>query len=905
MMEMFLPARIRRFVMPYAWVVGLLVPGCLLGVFAGGAAANEPAAASPASSEDATGDEGRSAELAISFERDVRPILKAACFHCHGEAGELNGGLDVRLVRLMVEGGHGGEAVVPGDAEASLLFQRVRDGEMPPDAGHGLDDDQVALIGRWIDAGARTLRPEPETLDGPLITAEDLAHWSLQPIRRPAVPAVDSPRSVTNPIDAFVLAKLEAEGLDFSPPAPGDRLARRLAIDLWGLPPSPEMIASLSGDGSRGNYRRWVDRLLASPRYGERWGRHWLDVAGYADSEGYSVDDAERKHAWRYRDYVIDSWNDDKPFDKFVVEQIAGDELVTSPIDDLAPEDAERLIATGFLRMAPDGTGGKVDDAGIARNETIARTVEIVSSSLMGMTVACAQCHDHRYDPIPHTDYYRLRAIFDPALDWKDWKSPAQRAVSLYTSEDRAKAAEIEAEAKKILSERSVKQKEFIAATFEKELAKLPEEIHDAARAAYETPSKERTDEQKALLKKHPSLNVSAGSLYLYDRKAADELKRLAAEAEKIRSRKPEEHFVRALVEPPESEAESFLFDRGDHEQPKEPLEPGGLTAVSMNAEGLPGIPVDDAGRSTTGRRLAFARRLSHPDHPLTARVIVNRVWMHHFGRGLVPTPADFGMLGEPPTHPELLDWLASELIDSGWSVKHLHRLILSSTTFRQDLRTDPRHQEADPDNALFGGARLRRLDAEAVRDVALATSGKLVHELGGPPVPVMADRVGRWVLGVENLNAGRPGDVIPLGRREFRRSVYVQARRSRPVAVLDTFDWPRMDPNCDRRRASTVATQSLMLMNSDFVVDVADDFAERVIREAGGEASRQVARVWQIAYGRVPDETEASAAESFLRGQRGALESAEDVSAEDAAEKALSTLCQTVLSSNAFLYVD
>ncbi len=849
-----------------------------------------------------------SPEPAVSFEREIRPILKASCFQCHGEAGEIKGGLDVRLVRLLTDGGHSGPAIVAGDREESYLFQRIRDGEMPPDRSHHLTEPQIELIGRWLDAGAPTLRPEPESLDGPLITEEDLAHWSLQPIRRPEVPKVDDLSQLRNPIDAFILAKLNENGLTFSPPASPQRLARRLSIDLLGLPATAEMVASLAEDSSPRSDARLIDRLLSSPRYGERWGRHWLDVAGYADSEGSSIDDAERKHAWRYRDYVIRSFNADKPFDQFVREQLAGDELVTSPLDDLTPEDADRLAATGFLRMAPDGTGGKVDDANVARNETIAKTIEIVSSSLMGLTVACAQCHDHRYDPIPHTDYYQFRAIFDPALDWKHWEPPQQRRVSLYTADDRRAASKIEAEAKKVEATRSDKQQEYIAATFEKELQKLPEEIREEARAAHETDAEERTEEQKSLLKKHPSLDVTAGSLYLYDREAADDLEQLAKKAEAIRAKKPVEHFVRALVEPEDSQAKSFLFARGDHEQPEQELQPSGLTAVSMNAE-LPEIPVDATGRATTGRRLAFANRLTSPDHPLLARVIANRIWMHHFGRGLVTTPADFGMLGAEPSHPRLLDWLAVELIESGWSVKHLHRLILTSTTYQQDLRTDPQHRDIDPENALFGGARLRRLEAETLRDLTLTASGQMVHEAYGPPVPVMADRVGRWVLGIENLNAGRPGDVIPLGKQEFRRSVFVQVRRSRRLAVLDSFDWPRMDPNCDQRRSSTVATQSLMLMNSDFIQQSAADFAERVIREVGSEPGEQAELVWQIAYGRLPEPTEREAAVEFLNQQSTSFQSrsSESESSDeiDSNAEALSTLCQMVLGSNAFLYVD
>ena len=722
-----------------------------------------------------------------TFERDVRPIFKAACFHCHGEAGEREGELDVRLVRLMTTGGDSGPAIVPGDAEASLLFQRVRDGEMPPEESHRLTEKQVETIRRWIDAGAHTTRPEPDSPDEILFTAEERAHWAYQPIERPQLPRVQARDRVRTPIDAFVVARLEAEGYSFSADAPPSTLLRRLKFDLLGVPPELDELDRFVAAVSPDAYARLIERYLALPHYGERWGRHWLDVAGYADSEGYSIEDAERPHAWRYRDYVVRAFNNDMPFDRFILEQLAGDELVTSDFDNLTPEDAELLAATGFLRMAPDGTAGTVDDQLVARNDVIADTLNIVSSALMAQTVGCAQCHDHRYDPIPQTDYYHLRAIFEPAFHIEKWKKPKERLVSLYTDTDREIAAKIEAEAKEVESRRKEKQEEFIAATFESEVAKLPEELRDVARTARETSEKERKPEQKKLLKEHPSLNVSAGSLYLYDRKAADELKKMADEAKAIRDRKPPEHFVRALRESPGVLPETFLFDRGDPTQPKDHLVPAGLSLVSTVAD-LPDIPVDAEQAPTTGRRTALAAWLTDRNNPLTARVIVNRIWLHHFGRGLVATPGDFGVLGAEPTHPQLLDWLAAEFIGSGWSVKHIHRLILHSTTWRQSLRSDPNLIAHDPDNLLYGGANLRRLDAEALRDYVLAIDGTLNTELYGKPVPVMADNSGRWVLGIENLDAGRPGKVIPIGSDEFRRSLYAQVRRSRPLAVARHF---------------------------------------------------------------------------------------------------------------------
>jgi len=848
----------------------------------------------------------------VVFEKDVRPILKASCFQCHGESGQLEAELDLRLARFLVKGGDSGPAIMRGKRDESLLFQRVRDGEMPPDKAHRLTARQVETIGRWIDAGAKTARPEPETVQGMLITEEERAHWSYQPIQRPPIPTVKHADQVRTPIDAFLLAKLEAAGFAFSPEATPAIFVRRLRMDLVGLPPTPEEIRSFQMDQRPDAVERLVEELLASPHYGQRWGRHWLDVAGYADSDGYSIQDTPRKHAWRYRDYVVKAFNEDKPFDRFILEQLAGDELIKSPMNNLTPEDAELLVATGFLRMAPDGTSGAVDDPNVARNDTIAETIKIVSSSLMGLTVGCAQCHDHRYDPIPTADYYRLRAVFEPAFNWKQWRNPQQRLVSLYTDSDRKLAAEIEAKAKVIDQDRLKKQAEFISATFDKELAKLPEEIREEAGKIKGVAVKDRTDAQKKLIKKYPSLNVSAGSLYLYDSKAAKILKEMADAAKAVRDTKPVEEFVSPLTEVKGKIPQSFVFYRGDFEQPKDEVHPAGLSIVSMNAK-VPEIPNDDPKLPTTGRRSALARQLTSPEHPLTARVLVNRIWMNHFGQGLVTTPSDFGALGAPPTHPELLDWLAREFIDSGWSVKHIHRLILNSTAYRQALRASLEQDQVDPENLLYGGFRLQRLDAEAIRDSILSVSGELNTEMDGPPVPVMSDNSGRWILGIENLVVGRPGPVLPLHGRDRMRSLYVQVRRSRPLAVLDTFDWPIMNPNCDARRTSTGTPQSLMLMNSDFVLEYAAKFARRIESLAGEKTNDQISTAWSLTYGRSPRPEELKAANDFLAEQTTLLtERLKKAPAPPkgtpvltARQRGLENLCQILLSSNEFLYVE
>ncbi|HUG71208.1 MAG TPA: PSD1 and planctomycete cytochrome C domain-containing protein [Pirellulaceae bacterium] len=847
----------------------------------------------------------------ITYEKNVRPILKTHCFHCHGEGGELQGGLDVRLKRLIAKGGDSGEAFVAGKPEESLLLQRLHEGDMPPEeVALRPTADEIAAIERWIAGGAVASREEPEDLNPDnYVTEEERAFWAFQPVERRPPPGITTNERVRTPIDQFVIAKLEANNLSLSPDADARALVRRVYFDLLGLPPEPAEVAAFVNDSSPHAYEQMLDRVLSSPRYGERWGRHWLDVAGYADSEGYTEDDPVRPDVYKYRDYVIRAFNDDKPFDQFVIEQLAGDELLTPPFENLTPEQAEKLIATGFLRMAPDGTGVGGVDQNLARNDVMAKTIEIVSTSLLGLTVGCAQCHNHRYDPISHEDYHAVRAIFEPALDWKNWLAPAKRRVSLYTDADRAKSAEIEAEAQKVLDERTEKQNKYIEATFQRELAKLEENLREPITKARNTPEKERTAEQKTLLKRHPSVNVSARSLYLYDKKAADDLQKMADEASAIRETKPREEFVRAVWEPAgKAPPQTFLFHRGDHEQPKQEVSPRELTVLTsaMSIE----VPTNDQALATSGRRLAYARWLASGEHPTVARVIVNRIWLNHFGRGLVPTPGDFGALGVEPTHPELLDWLASEFVAGGWSVKELHRLIMTSTTYRQASRHQEEADAIDADNLLYWRMPVRRLEAEVLRDTALAVSGELNNRAFGPAVPVMADVVGQFVIGKENLNAGRPGAVIPMNGEDLRRSIYIETRRSRPLSVMAPFDLPRMEPNCTSRSASTVSPQSLMLMNSEFALTRAKKLAERIRRDANDDVAAQITLAWQLAFATTPNDDELAEASSFVEEQTkhfAANPAPESKGKQDVdpAGEALASFCHALLSSNRFLYID
>jgi mono/diheme cytochrome c family protein len=873
------------------------------------------------------------------YETEIRPILKEHCTHCHGEEEKPKGGVDLRLRRFMDGKTEDGDPVLtPGDPEKSALWTLTRDGEMPK-KGKKMPEHQLALLEAWIKAGAKISETEPT---GPLppgvyVSARDRRFWSFQPVMKPTLPRfADQPK--LDPIDALVRAKLQDKQLDFAPEADRATLIRRATIDLTGLPPTPTETAAFVADNSPDAYAKLLDRLLTSTAYGERWARHWLDVAGYADTNGYADADSVRPHAWRFRDYVIRSLNADKPWDLFIQEQLAGDELNAVSAANVAaavldPAKIDALTATGYLRMGPDGTGDTVADVALAKNQSIADTLRIVTTSLTGLTVACAQCHDHRYDPISQVDYFRLRAVFDPALDWQKWQTPAQRTASLYSAADKAKAAEIEKQAAAIDAEATKMYKDALDVIFEQKILEVPEAERAAYRLARNLPVAKRTKEQAALIKKYFSSQATFG-LDLYDKAADNKVIAKRAEATALRATKPIEGRVSVLVEPLNAAPKSELHHRGDHGQPRQAVTPGELSIL-----GNPAIPVDDPKLPTTGRRLAYAKWLTSGQHPLIGRTLMNRVWMHHFGRGIVNTPGDLGMLGERPSHPELLDYLAGRFVETGWSLKAMHREMMLSRTYRQSARNDEA-QSADPDNALFGRYRIRRLDAETIRDAMLAVSGKLNPEMYGEPVTVGKTGDGRMIPGVEIFN-GNKTIVLKVDTSSpavFRRSVYLQQRRSGPATALATFDLPNMDPNCERRDLTTVAPQSLFLMNDEFVVERAKDLAARVIKEHPSDEAGQVRAAWVLTQGRAPsakeladfnrllaEQTEHFAklkpvkpvADTALKVKPVKVKSTSKKAApqptfpapvattHDVRVEALGSLCQVLLATNRFLHVD
>jgi mono/diheme cytochrome c family protein len=865
--------------------------------------------------------DGREAKEAIAAATydDIIPVVLNHCTACHGLRRQ-EGGLDLRTHESMLRGGKSGPAIVPGRPSESLLIRRIKAGDMPPkkemltNGVKPVGKAELAKLVSWIEHGTPTERPKADIADGnpdPLVSSEDRQYWAFQPPREVSVPAVRNQSLVRGPIDAFVLEKLEAKGLGLSPDADRLTLIRRIYFDLIGLPPKPSDVRAFLADKDPRAYEKLVDRLLASDRYGERWGRHWLDVAGYADSEGGKLSaDITRPHAWRYRDYVIRAFNNDKPYDQFLLEQIAGDELVDYENATVITEDInEKLIATGFLRMGPDSTSEREVFSVADRVDVIADEIDVLGSAVMGLTVKCARCHSHKYDPIPQRDYYRLMAVLKGAYDEYDWLTPVtQEKYGLkypgrYLPYVRPGAKPMELleeeqdrelhnhtvertlkEAKKAFDERTV---EFTKKVQEERLQALPEELHEGLRKMLATKVEERTDTQKALAEEYGSrLTISKRELkdlypaYRHKAERYDVRVKLL-EAEKIPPPRIRALWDRGVPSP------TYILSRGDPTSFGRQVGPGvpsALTDGRTPFEATPPWP----GSLKTGRRLAFARWLIQPDHPLTARVMVNRIWQHHFGGGLVRSTGNFGKTGDKPSHPELLDWLAVRFVKEGWSIKAMHRLMVTSSVYRQASKLAPEREQRDPDNRLLSRMPLKKMEAEVLNDSILAVSGRLNETPYGRPSPVLARDDG-LVSPIETENG-------------WRRSIYVQQRRKEIPTVLDSFDLPAMSPNCTERTDSTVSTQALFLMNNAQVHEWAVALARRVESEAGPGPAAQIETMYWIALSRPPTNEERnlnlSAWTKLTEGPSGS-------GAETTAFAALTKLCHTVLNSAAFLYID
>ncbi len=733
----------------------------------------------------------------------------------------------------------------------------------------------MRTVARILVAGSALL------LVAATFTQRQREFWSFQKIKDPTPPVVKNSGLVRTPIDRFILAKLEAKNLRPAPPADKVTLLRRATFDLIGLPPSPEEVEAFVADTSTNAFEKVIDRLLASPQYGECWGRHWLDLARYAESEGFKADET-RPNAWRYRDYVIQSFNQDKPYDRFVQEQLAGDELW--------PNDPQAHVATGFNRHYPDESNARVLQQ--RRQEILDDITDATGAVFTGLTFGCARCHDHKFDPILQTDYYRLQAFFAntaaddhiPLLSADEFASFCKKRA---TWEE--KTSDVRARIAKLLE---TQRKNAYVDYFDK----YPSEIQ----AMILKPAAERTPyESQMAHKAQPYLEFT-------DEEAAKGLKgarkteyeALKKELAKFDSIKPPDLPEGiGMKDLGRSAPATHLLAVGVYNAPKEEVQPGFLTMLDPAPARV--SPID--GIESTGRRTALARWLTDPENPLTARVMVNRIWHHHFGRGIVGTPSDFGMMGERPSHPELLDWLAREFVRGGWSLKHMHRLIMTSAVYRESSAPSAEAAAADPNNRLLAVFPMQRLEGEVIRDSSLFVAGALNTKVGGPSIfPDLPS----------GMNTPRGGWKLSAQEERNRRSVYIFVRRNTRYPMLDAFDMPDSHESCSRRNTTVTAPQALALLNDRTALEWARAFAARALQE-----KNPVDRAYRLAYSRSPDPWEKDTVATFLekqkaviheraaKGEKLALPASVPEGMAPEAAAAFVDFCQMLLNSNEFVY--
>lgn len=781
----------------------------------------------------------------VDFAKEIQPLLARRCFACHGPDKD-SGGLRLNKRESALKKTDSGEhAIVPGKPDDSELLRRIAsddpDERMPPKS-KPLTSEEIDAFRRWIAEGANWP-----------------THWAFEPVRPQTLPEVQNKKWFRNPIDSFVLAKLEPRGLKPAPPAEPIHLLRRVYFDLTGLPPTAEAAEKFSREAAAdfdAAYAKAVDELLASPRYGERWARHWLDVVRFAETNSFERDGV-KPNAWRYRDYVIRSFNDDKPYDQFLREQLAGDEL---------PEvTRDSIIATGFLRL------GLWDDEPadplLAEYDGFDDLVTTTSQAFLALTVNCARCHDHKIDPIPQADYYRMVALFRDLTPYGtrgDQTTFNQSDIS--PPEVREQYARLEAQIRELSEKmRTIEQRGIV---------KMPAEDQRKT----EGQGREKVLREKLL----GFLEEADKTEYIALRKQHEDAR------DALRKLPPREmalSVARCIPNPPTT----HILGRGNPQSPGEEVRPG-YPQLFESAD--PQFAPADKNARSAGRRLALANWMASPDNRLTARVMVNRIWQHHFGRGIVRSPNNFGKLGEPPTHPELLDWLAAEFVRGGWQMKSLHRLILLSAVYRQSTVPARDTLERDPANDLFSRAPRRRLGAEEIHDAILAVNGRLNLKMFGP---------GYYPELSAEVLAGQSVPGAGWGKSSYeeqaRRAIYIHVKRSLVPPMLTNFDFPETDGSCEARFNTTQPGQALGMLNGDFVNKQAAEFASRLRKEAGDDIKSRITLAYRLAFNRLPTERE------FERGLQ--LIARLQTDHKQSPETALNNFCLMVLNLNEFLYVD
>jgi Protein of unknown function (DUF1553)/Protein of unknown function (DUF1549)/Planctomycete cytochrome C len=876
----------------------------------------------------------------------------AKCQQCHGEALQMSH-LSLVSRDSILKGGDHGPAIIPGDAGASLLYQRIT-GQVQPAMPMAplprLTTEEIAAVKEWIDAGApmadapKSAAPAPPSAnadDGSLlvygsykerkITDADREWWAFKKPVRAAAPPVNDARWSKNPIDAFVKAKLEEKGLTPAPQADRNTLIRRAYLDLVGLLPSPAEVDSFVKDQSPRAYENLVDKLLDSPHYGERWARMWLDVARYADSTGYEYD-YDYNDAWRYRDYVIKAFNEDKPYNQFIIEQLAGDELDKPTFDS--------VTATGFVRLGPRVLDRDLENPNY-RFDYLDDIVRTTFQGFQALTINCARCHDHKFDPITRKDYYKSLAIFNGFVEYEHPLVATDEWAKYKNAADEING-KIKALDKQIGTIEAPYKKELFQAT----LAKLPADIQEA----FKIPEEKRTAGQKLLVAQVSTIrgvdpDAAAGpgppkiKLNDKDEQARKELEdQIDALKKQLPPRPPiamgvRDGDFRFTPHPPFQPGTGggiiyedfgfkgkFLPSPGDHYEPppmyfastglsafaeeiKAPvIEPGFLTVL---AKGQPLVadPPHNA-YPTSGRRRALAEFIASENNPLTARVMVNRIWYQHFGQGIVSTPNNFGKMGTQPSNLALLDWLATEFVRQGWSVKQMQRLIMNSETYKMASAYYQADSAAkDPTDQFLWRFPVKRLEAEIVRDAVLSASGDLNLEAGGPaffpPVPKSivagASIRGKWPVTTDDPST-------------WRRSIYATVKRNLKYPMFEVFDQPNASLSCERREVTTVPTQALTLFNNETFLEQAQHLAKRIEREAGSDPAAQVRLLYRIAYSREADSKELQQALEFLKNRGAAAASSDSRNSGEASQLALTPLAEfahIVLNSNEFVYIN
>ncbi|MCE9610330.1 MAG: PSD1 and planctomycete cytochrome C domain-containing protein [Chthoniobacter sp.] len=790
------------------------------------------------------------------FEQRVRPVLVEYCYECHSaESKKLKGGLRLDSRAGLLRGGETDAAVVPGDAKKSLLIEAVgyadRDLQMPPKKR--LPDAVVADLTQWVNDGAFDPRDGPAVSKAPGANDSAMTHWAFQPIREITPPGGE------NPMDGFITAKLAERGLTQAPAADRRTLIRRAAYDLTGLPPTPEEIGAFLNDSAPDAFEKMIERFLASPRYGERWGRWWLDVARYADTNGQD-ENKVMANAWRYRDWVVRAFNANRRFDEFITEQLAGDLLPAAGVSD--PELFERWTATGFLVLGPKILAEQ--DKPKLVMDLIDEQIDVVSRAFLGLTVSCARCHDHKFDPIPTRDYYALAGIFRSTKTMANLEfvskfherqiggKKQRAALQAYEKELAARSAAVDAAIVRANT-----------AWFTDPQAPVPEipEVSDDPFAP--------VGALRLLQARHPLYPAETRAVIIGLEKTRDELKR----------NRPPADFALAVEEAKPVNLPVHI--RGSHLNLEKHAVPRGFIQIASRS-GVAPVPADRSGR------LELARWLTGPEQPLTARVIMNRIWQAHFGEGLVRTPDNFGVRGEAPSHPELLDWLAREFMRSGWDVKRMHRLILTSAAWRQAGRSGQANAasldhaaHSDPENRLLWHFPRQRLDAEMIRDALLAVSGRLDVTVGGSLVAWKNDE---YV----------PKDTVSAGSR--RRSVYLPVVRGRVFDLFTIFDAANPSVVTAQRTPTVVTHQALFFLNSPLVKDAARAFAQSLLVASPDDAAGRVGRAYERAFGRLPTDEETRRALEFV----AALPRRDG---KDADVAAWGAWCQVLFAANEFVY--